>query len=152
MVGQIGVTSLVVLYLFYERGWAATDAALALGATQLAGALARALAGRWSDRRDRRIEPFRALAGAAGVTLLGAAALTGAGDALFVPVLLAGGALAMSWNGLSFTAAAEISGAPEAGRAMGLQNMVMRVSGAAVPLGLGALAVALSWQAAFAVM
>ena len=58
----------------------------------------------------------------------------------------------MSWNGLSFTAAAEISGAPQAGRAMGLQNMVMRVSGAAVPLGLGALAVALSWQAAFAVM
>ncbi|MGH2804247.1 MAG: MFS transporter, partial [Thermoleophilaceae bacterium] len=66
--------------------------------------------------------------------------------------LLAGGVLAMSWNGLSFTAAAEISGGGQAGRAMGLQNMVMRVSGAAVPLGLGALAAAVSWQAAFAVM
>ena len=65
---------------------------------------------------------------------------------------MAGGVLAMSWNGLSFTAAAEISGGAQAGRAMGLQNTLMRIAGAAVPVGLGALAASVSWQAAFAAM
>ena len=40
---------------------------------------------------------------------------------------MAGGMFAMSWNGLSFTAAAEISGGAQAGRAMGLQNTLMRM-------------------------
>ncbi len=152
IVGQVGLTSLLVLYLFSERGWSAASAALALGVIQLGAAVARVAAGRWSDRRDERIEPFRGLAGAAGVLLLAAAALTGAPDGLLVPILMAGGMLAMSWNGLSFTAAAEISGGAQAGRAMGLQNTVMRLAGAAAPLGLGALAAGVSWQAAFVVM
>jgi sugar phosphate permease len=152
IVGQIGLTSLVVLYLFSERGWSAASAALALGVIQLGAAVARVAAGRWSDRRDERIEPFRGLAGAAGVLLLAGAALTGAPDAVLVPVLMAAGMLAMSWNGLSFTAAAEISGGAQAGRAMGLQNTMMRLAGAAAPLGLGALAAGVSWEAAFVVM
>jgi MFS family permease len=69
-----------------------------------------------------------------------------------VPVLLAGGVAAMSWNGLSFTAAAEISGRRQAGKAMGIQNTAMRVVAAAVPVSLGALATAVSWHAVFAVM
>jgi len=152
IVGQVGVTSLLVLYLFSQRGWSATAAAFALGATQLGGAAARALAGHWSDLRDERIVPVRRLAGAAGALLLGAAALASAPDLLLVPVLLVGGMFAMSWNGLSFTAAAEISGGAQAGRAMGLQNTLMRVLAAAAPLGLGALASVWSWRAAFVVM
>lgn len=62
------------------------------------------------------------LAAAAGVLLLAAAALSGAPDAVAVPVLMAGGVAAMSWNGLSFTAAAEISGRRQAGAAMGIHN------------------------------
>ena len=152
IVGQIGVTSLIVLYLFSERGWSATAAAVALGVTQLGAAVARAAVGRLSDRRDQRIEPSRALAATAGVLLLAAAALTGAPDALHVSLLLLGGIFAMSWNGLSFTVAAEISGGAQAGRAMGLQNTVMRVMAAVTPLALGLLAAAWSWQAAFVVM
>lgn len=152
IVGQIGVSSLLVLYLFTERGWSATEAALALGVVQLGGAVARIAAGRWSDHRDERIEPFRRLAVTAGALLLGAALLANAPSALFVPMLMAGGMFAMSWNGLSFTAAAEISGGAQAGRAMGLQNTLMRIAGAAVPLTLGALAAGVSWQLTFAVM
>ena len=85
IVGQVGITSLLVLYLFGERGWSATAAAFALGFTQLGGAAARIAAGRWSDRRDERIGPFRTLAAVAGVLLLAAAALSAAPDALFVP-------------------------------------------------------------------
>ena len=68
------------------------------------------------DLHDERIAPFRQLAGGAGALLLAAAALAAAPDAVLVPLLMGGGVLAMSWNGLSFTAAAEISGGEQAGR------------------------------------
>jgi sugar phosphate permease len=152
IIGQVGLTSLLVLYLYGERGWSAADAALALGGVQVGAALARVAAGRWSDLRDERIEPFRLLAAAAGVLLLAAAALSGAPDAIAVPVLMAGGVAAMSWNGLSFTAAAEISGRRQAGTAMGIQNTTMRLVAVAVPVGLGALASSVSWQLAFLLM
>jgi sugar phosphate permease len=152
IIGQVGVTSLLVLYLFGERGWSAGSAALALGSVQLGAAVARVAAGRWSDVRDARIDPFRRLATTAGVLLLAAAALVPAPSAIAVPVLMAGGVAAMSWNGLSFTAAAEISGRRQAGTAMGIQNTAMRVVAAGVPVGLGALASGVSWALAFAVM
>ena len=145
IVGQIGVTSLLVLYLHSERDWTAAHAALALGGVQVGAAIARVSAGRWSDLRDERIEPFRRLAGLAGVLLL-------AGVVLGPPALMAGGVAAMSWNGLSFTAAAEISGRRQAGKAMGIQNTAMRVVAAGVPVGLGALASAASWSLVFVVM
>jgi sugar phosphate permease len=148
IVGQIGVTSLLVLYLYTERDWTAAHAALALGTVQVGAAVARVSAGRWSDLRDERIEPFRRLATLAGVLLLAAAI----GGPVAVPLLMAGGIAAMSWNGLSFTAAAEISGRRQAGKAMGIQNTAMRVVAAGVPVGLGALASAVSWHAVFAVM
>jgi sugar phosphate permease len=148
IIGQIGVTSLLVLYLYTERDWTAAHAALALACVQVGAAVARVSAGRWSDLRDERIEPFRRLAAVAGVLLLGAAL----GGPTAVPLLLAGGVAAMSWNGLSFTAAAEISGRHQAGKAMGIQNTAMRVVAAGVPVGLGALASAVSWHAVFAVM
>jgi sugar phosphate permease len=152
IIGQIGVTSLLVLYLYDERGWSASGAAVALGATQVGAAIARALAGRWSDLRGERIEPFRRLAAAAGLLLLAATALSPAPAAIAVPVLIAGGIAAMSWNGLSFTAAAEISGRHQAGKAMGIQNTAMRIVAAGVPVALGALASEISWAMAFAVM
>jgi sugar phosphate permease len=148
IIGQIGVTSLLVLYLYGERDWTAAHAALALGGVQVGAAVARVSAGRWSDVRDERIEPFRRLAAVAGLLLLGAAL----GGPTAVPMLLAGGIAAMSWNGLSFTAAAEISGRRQAGKAMGIQNTAMRVVAAGVPVGLGVLASAVSWHAVFAVM
>jgi sugar phosphate permease len=148
IIGQIGVTSLLVLYLYSERDWTAAHAALALGAVQLGAAVARVSAGRWSDLRDERIEPFRRLAAVAGMLLLAASF----GGPVAVPLLMAGGIAAMSWNGLSFTAAAEISGRRQAGKAMGIQNTAMRVVAAGVPVGLGALASAVSWHAVFAVM
>jgi sugar phosphate permease len=152
IVGQIGLTSLLVLYLYTERGWSATAAAFALGTVQLGGAAARVIAGRWSDVHDERIAPFRQLAGGAGALLLAAAALASAPDAVLVPLLMGGGVLAMSWNGLSFTAAAEISGGAQAGRAMGMQNTLMRAMGAVVPVGLGTLAAHGSWRVTFLVM
>ena len=148
IIGQVGLTSLLVLYLYSERDWSAAHAALALGGVQVGAALARVSAGRWSDLRNERIEPFRRLAALAGGLLLAASV----GGPTAVPLLMAGGIAAMSWNGLSFTAAAEISGRRQAGKAMGIQNTAMRVVAAGVPVGLGALASAVSWHAVFVVM
>jgi sugar phosphate permease len=145
IIGQVGITSLLVLYLYSERGWTAAHAALALGGVQVGAALARICAGRWSDLRGERVEPFRQLATVAGVLLL-------AGAVVGPPALMAGGIAAMSWNGLSFTAAAEISGRRQAGKAMGIQNTSMRVVGAGVPVALGALASTVSWHLVFVVM
>jgi sugar phosphate permease len=145
IIGQVGITSLLVLYLYSERDWTAAHAAIALGGVQVGAALARVCVGRWSDLRGERVEPFRQLATVAGVLLL-------AGAVIGPPALMAGGIAAMSWNGLSFTAAAEISGRRQAGKAMGIQNTSMRVVGAGVPVALGALASAVSWHLVFVVM
>ena len=69
-----------------------------------------------------------------------------------MPVLIAGGIAAMSWNGLSFTAAAEISGRRQAGKAMGIQNTAMRDRRGRRPGGARRARVRVSWAMAFGVM
>ena len=147
--GQIATVSFLVLYLYDQRGWSPEAAAAALAVVQLGGAGARAAAGRWSDRRDRRIVPLRALALAAAL-VLGAAAIGLSGPGVIVvPVLVIGGVLAMSWNGLAFTSAAEMAGRERAGTAIGVQNTVMRVVAALVPVAFGLLVDEVAWHAAF---
>jgi MFS family permease len=58
----------------------------------------------------------------------------------------------MSWNGLAFTAAAEISGRARAGTAMSLQNTIISVGGVLAPTAFGVLVEATSWTAAYAVL
>ena len=108
------------------RRSAAGSAALVLAATQLLG-----IGG--ADRRrplvGRRREPARARCGRSrwsprALTLLTAAAL-GAPLVLLVPLLVATGVLAMSWNGLAFAAAAEVAGRSRSGAAIGLQQSVL---------------------------
>ena len=72
--------------------------------------------------------------------------------ALLVPVLLAAGVLAMSWNGLAFTATAEISGIDRAGTAIGLQQTVMRLVSAGAGVGFGALVATTSWSLGFVLL
>ena len=78
-----------------------------------------------------------------------AAALESASLWLLVPVLLVAGGLGMSWNGLSFTAAAEIAGRRRAGAAVGFQQTVLAVGSAVAPIAFAAAAAA-SWRFAFA--
>jgi sugar phosphate permease len=56
----------------------------------------------------------------------------------------------MCWNGLAFTAAAEIAGRARAGTAMSLQNTIVSVGGTVAPAAFGALVNATSWGAAYA--
>ena len=113
--------------------------------------MSRIAIGRFSDRRDRRIAPLRG-AGIAGAGLVALAAVADSAPLeILVPLIVLGGAAMSSWNGLSFTVAAEIAGRARAGTAMSLQNTLVSALGAvAAPL-FGLLAGATSFSTAYLV-
>lgn len=152
VVAQSSLLGFVVLFLHDARGLSPALAAAALAAIQLGGAVARLAVGRLSDRRDRRIAPIRTAALADAVLLLAVAALAGAPGVLLYPLLLLAGIGSMAWNGLAFTAAAELSGRARAGTAMSLQNTIISVGSAIAPAAFGALVGATSWPAAYALL
>jgi sugar phosphate permease len=149
---QVAMIAFVVLFLHDHRGISAATAAAGLGVIQVGGAIARVWAGRNSDKLGRRIVPLRRHALGMGGFLLATAALADAPLAVLAPVLLVAGILTMSWNGLSFTAAAEMAGRERAGTALGLQGTIMRVISAGAGVGFGAVVAATSWPAAFALL
>ena len=151
VIGQSAVLGFVVLFLVDERGVGYGLAAAALAVLQLGGALARLAAGRRSDLEGLRIPLLRRIA-VADAALLGGVALLATGPgALFYPVLALAGVTAMCWNGLAFTAAAEIAGRRRAGTAVSLQNTIVSVGGATAPAAFGALVAATSWTLGFGV-
>jgi MFS family permease len=102
-----------------------------------------------------RIPLLRRIALADGVLIAGVAALSGTGpaaDPVLLPLLLVAGVTAMCWNGLAFTAAAELAGRRRAGTAMSLQNTLVSVLGAIASPAFGALAGATSFSTAYLVV
>jgi MFS family permease len=55
----------------------------------------------------------------------------------------------MAWNGLAFTAAAELAGGARSGAAIGFQQSVLAGLGLLAPVLFAATVSAWSWQAAF---
>jgi sugar phosphate permease len=152
IVAQSGVLGFLVLFLHDEKGWSPAAAAAALGFIQISGAIVRVLVGRVSDRRERRIDLLRWLPMGSSILLLAAAALESAPIFLLLPALLCGGILAMSWNGLSFTAAGEMSGRERAGLAMSVQNTVLSAGGVLAPIGFALVVTATDWPIAWALL
>jgi sugar phosphate permease len=150
LVAQIAITSFVVLLLHEHRGLSAHAAAAVLAGINVLGIGARIGAGRWSDRVRSRLGPLRLLGVALAAALVVVCVLVDAPLAVLVPALVAAGVLCISWNGLSFTAAAETSGAARAGAALGFQQTVLGVIGAVVPPVFAIVVGATSWRVAFA--
>jgi sugar phosphate permease len=150
VVAQLAVAGFAVLFLHQARGVSARSAAVVLALMQLLGGVARIAAGRWSDRSGRRVRPLRVLALALSVAMVVAAALVDAPLVVVVPALVAAGVLGFSWNGLSFTAAAERAGRGRTGAALGFQQSVLWLFVALVPVGFAALVSGTSWQLGFA--
>jgi MFS family permease len=69
---------------------------------------------------------------------------------LLVPTIALAGGLSMAWNGLSFTAAAEMAGARRSGAAIGFQQSLLSGVGIAAPVLFSWAVSSLSWPAAFA--
>jgi sugar phosphate permease len=149
LVAQISNVFFLVLFLHQHRDVSATAAAAVLAVTQLGGAVARVAAGRWSDRTARRVAPLRQLALALAFATALVATLADAPLALLIPVLVVAGTLGLSWNGLSFTAAAEAAGSGRSGAAIGFQQTVLGLVVSAVPVAFAAVVGATSWRAGF---
>jgi MFS family permease len=133
VVPQFTVATFALVYLVDGRGWTALAAGRLLAIAQVGGAATRLAVGYWSDRVGSRMRPMRLLAAgtAAGMAALALAAAAGA--ALAVPLLLACSLVAVSTNGLAFTAVAEYAGPAWAGRALGIQNTGQNALAAATP-------------------
>ncbi len=133
VVPQFTVATFALVYLVDARGWQATSAGRLLAVAQACGALSRLAAGYWSDRVGSRMRPMRILALITAVGMFGLAATVAAGSKAAVPVLLACSVVAVSTNGLAFTAVAEYAGSSWAGRALGIQNTGQNALAAATP-------------------
>jgi sugar phosphate permease len=151
LVAQLAVMGFLVLFLHDERGLSDGAAAGVLAGVQVVAAALRIGGGRWSDRVGSRIEPLRLVGLGSAITLAVAAALLSAPLVVLVPAFVAAGGVAMAWNGLSFTAAAEIAGRSRAGAALGMQQSALAAAGAIVPPAFAAVVAASSWRVGFAV-
>jgi sugar phosphate permease len=149
---QMCVVGFTVLFLHDRRGLSPSRAAAVLAVVQLLGIGARIAAGRWSDVLRSRIVPMRRLAVAIAVLVALTTALLTAPTVLLVPALVLAGVLSMSWNGLAFTAAAELAGHARSGAAIGLQQTVLNSFSAIYPAAFGAVVAATSWRAGFALV
>jgi sugar phosphate permease len=147
---QFAVTGFGVLFLHDEHGFSERDAALVIGAAQVLGAGFRIGAGHWSDVVGGRVVPLRRVGLVIASTLAVTAALAGGPVWLLVPVLTLAGGLSMAWNGLAFTAAAELGGAQRSGAAIGVQQSVLSGYGVVAPVLFAGSIAAFSWTVAFA--
>lgn len=149
LVAQISILSFLILFLHQERGLSTAAAAGIFAFIQALGAASRIVSGRWSDRVQARIAPLRRLAFALTASLAAAAALLSAPLELLIPAFVVAGALSLSWNGLSFTAAAELAGRARSGAALGFQQTALAVTSAAAPPVFASIVEASSWSLAF---
>jgi nitrate/nitrite transporter NarK len=148
---QVAVVGFGVLFLVDEHGFSERSAALVFAAGQVLAAVFRIAGGRWSDRIGARIAPLRRVGLAIVAVMLAAAALAGGPEWLLVPTLVLACGLTMAWNGLSFTAAAEIAGTVRTGAAIGVQQTILAACGVAAPLLFAATVDSTGWRWAFVV-
>jgi predicted MFS family arabinose efflux permease len=146
---QISLLGFLVLFLHDERGLSTTAAAAALAVTQALGGVARIGVGRWSDQRRERIVPLLRLGLLIAASAFVAVLLLDASLWLLLPALVVAGTCSLAWNGLSFTATAEIAGRSRAGAAIGLQQSFLAAGSIVAPIAFSALVHATSWRLAF---
>ena len=148
---QVAVMGFGVLFLVDDHGFSEQSAALVFAAGQVLAMVFRIGAGRWSDLLRARVVPLRRVGVAVVAVMVLTAALASGPVWLLVPVLVLAGGLTMAWNGLAFTAAAELAGPVRSGAALGVQQTVLSASGVAAPVIFAACVSRGSWALAFLV-
>jgi sugar phosphate permease len=151
LVAQIALTGFLVLFLHDARGLSTAEAAAVLAVAQVIAIVLRIGAGLWSDRARARIRPLRLVGLAIFATLALSAALVSVPLEILVPTLVVATAFSMMWNGLSYTAAAELAGRSRSGAAIGFQQMTLSIVGFIAAPAFAAIVDASSWRTGFAV-
>jgi sugar phosphate permease len=149
---QIALTGFVVLYLHEERGLSPGAAGAVLAAINVAGAVLRIGLGRLSDLIGSRLLPLRRLSLGLAAAMAAVALLTEASDPVAVGILVAAGALAVGWNGLSFTATAELAGRERSGAALGFQQTALGFGSMVAPLAFAGVVGITSWAVGFGML
>lgn len=153
---QAALSGFFAVALIETHGVPAVWAAALFGAVHVLGAIARVGAGALSDRAGRRVPHLRLHAAALTAALLIAAAGEAAsafgplGTWAAVATLTLATAMSYAWNGLAFTAVAEMAGHARSGVALGLHGVVMRVISAPAGAVFGMAAAMAGWGWAMA--
>ncbi|GAA1344971.1 MFS transporter [Saccharothrix algeriensis] len=148
VVPQFTAAALMVELLHAHRGVTAGAAAGLFAVAQVLGGLGRLGVGAWSDRVRDRVGPLRTLSVVVAVAFAGCAALLRAPVCLLAAALVATAAVALCWNGVAVTAAAELAPEGSSGTALGVQNTANYLSATVTPALAGWVVVALGWPAA----
>ena len=146
---QVAIVGFGVLFLHDEHALTDSEAAFVIAASQVLAVGLRIAVGRWSDLLGSRVAPLRRIGVAVAISLAVTALLAGGPLPLLVPALAIAGGLSMAWNGLAFTAAAELAGAARSGAAIGFQQSVLSGLGVLAPVAFAATVSAGSWSSAF---
>ncbi|MGH3615132.1 MAG: MFS transporter [Pseudonocardia sp.] len=141
---------LLVEVLIAGDGLSIAVAGALLAVTQALGALGRLGNGMWSDRVASRLGPLRIVAVMIAGGFASAAAVQPGPAPLLAAVLVPSAALAISWNGLVFTAAGELAPPGRAATAMAVSNTANYMSAAATPVLGGLVAQVAGWPAMLA--
>jgi MFS family permease len=151
-VAQAAVMGFVVLFLHDGREVSVAAAGAALALSQVLGGALRIVSGVWSDRIGSRVVPLRRIALTTSIMLSIAAILTDAALPIVYVVFVVAGGLSLSWNAVSFTAAAELGGYRRSGATLGLQQTVVGVAAILTPASFALLVEATSWRTGWAVV
>jgi sugar phosphate permease len=146
---QISLLGFFVLFLHDQRGVSTGIAAGALAVTQVLGGIARIAVGRLSDQLRMRIVPLRWVALGLALTVGVTSALVHAAVWIVIAALVVAGTFGLSWNGLSFTAAAEAAGRARSGAAIGLQQTFLSAGAIVAPIAFATAVHHASWRVAF---
>ncbi|MFW0786752.1 MFS transporter [Gordonia sp. CPCC 206044] len=150
VIPQSMLWTFVPTWLIVAHGWSPGAAGALVTVTQVAGALGRIGAGRWSDVWDSRMRPIRLIAVTAAIGMA-ALALTDWLHSPVAPVVMALATIAsVADNGLAFTAIAEYAGPAWSGRGLAVQNTAQYLATAATTPILGAVVGAAGFPLAFA--
>jgi predicted MFS family arabinose efflux permease len=142
--------SVFLVEVLHGSGLSLPAAGALLGLTQVLGAIGRLANGAWSDRARSRLGPLRIVAVAVAVGFALAAALRPGPAALLAAALVPAAALAISWNGLVFTAAGELAPKGRAATAMAMSNTANYAAAALAPALGGLVADLAGWSAMLA--
>jgi sugar phosphate permease len=147
---QISIIGFLVLYLHEQRGLSLGAAGAATACVHVLGGAGRIGFGALSDRMASRMPLLRHIGLAMAAATGTAAVVLSAPNAVVVPLLVLAGGIAMCWNGLSFTVAAELAGRRGAGAAIGFQQTAVAIGTAASPVAFAFAVDSASWRVAFA--
>jgi MFS family permease len=148
---QIGIVSLLTLYLVNARGWSAPAAAVVFAGVMVATIVLRVLVGFAADRWEhRRLWMFK-LTGFITAALLVIAAVTDPAPIAAVVIVVAG-VVGMGWNALAFTLTVSLVPHERVGTSQGVLNALIFTAWGLSPIFTGFLVQTFSWSVAWIVL